>query len=112
MDGCSLFSLIACFSWSNLYLDAHVDMLDMPTYSYSWEIVDTKYPWGVERVWQPNEVRKYANPYGGYGIGFEIPMRNASISLEVSHMLSSMDSGKDKGINAVSLRFRWHPFSR
>lgn len=96
--GCSLAALIACFSWSNLYLESHVSVIDTPVVRYQFDGVN----------WTGNN--DYQNPYAGFAVGFVAPFRNGSVSIEAAHMLSSLENSNDKGINALSLRAQWYPF--
>lgn len=97
---CTLAAIIACFSWSNFYVDSHLSVIDAPVRHYRFT--------GASYV----EHREYQNPYAGFGIGIALPINNnLTISFEASHMLSSVTS-RDDGINAVSVRARWYPFRR
>jgi hypothetical protein len=97
LDGCSLFALIACFSWQNLYLDTAL-IHDDAVY---WELSPT--------TQQLSSVPK--NPFGRAAIGYELRFSNLSLAIEGSHQ-SSLASGDDGGINSVAIRARWYPFRR
>lgn len=90
---CSLAALIACFSWSNLYIDTSLSYLDVKQ----------------EYVVRDETRVEYLSPYGGLAIGFSVPIRDVALSLEASH-ISSITTNHDRGINAISLRARWFPF--
>lgn len=99
---CSIAALLtsACLSWSNLYVESHISAIDSPAVSYRFD----------GQNWTASN--DYQNPYAGFGIGLELPFRNISVSLEASHMLSSLSNSNDKGINAISIQAQWHPFRR
>lgn len=99
--GCSLAALIACFSWSGLYLDTSVSYLD----------VKQTYPHWDETIGQQVNRSEYLSPYGGLALGFSVPVQNVTVSLEASH-ISSLATSTDRGINSISLRARWFPFRR
>lgn len=101
---CTLATLLtsACLSWSNLYLDGHISVIDEPVTRYEFD--------GANWIATPD----YQNPYGGYTIGLMIPLepvKGMSFSIEASHLLSSIEY-KDKGINAIGIHARWFPFRK
>lgn len=96
---CSLAALIACFSWSNLYIDTSLSYLDVKQIYPHWE----------ETINQRVNRSEYLSPYGGLALGFSLPIQEVTLSLEASHV-SSLATSHDRGINAVSLRARWFPF--
>lgn len=87
---CSLAALIACFSWSNLYIDSNT------------LIWDTK-------VRFDSGYSDDLNPQGRLAVGLAIPFDKATVTFEASHV-SSLATTKDKGINALSVGVRWFPF--
>jgi hypothetical protein len=112
---CTLAALLACFSWSGLYIDGglqyhdsgversetitrplsiHVPYVDLETEQVSY------------RQW--NDRR---NPYGALAVGYEIEFRSVSMRLEFSHA-SSLATGDDRGLNSASFMLRWRPFAR
>lgn len=95
---CSLATLIACFSWSNLYVESHIAVIDSPAVEYHFE----------GSSWIAHD--DYQNPYAGFAVGLDLPFRNAAISLEAAHLLSSLENSNDRGINAISIHARWFPF--
>jgi hypothetical protein len=110
MDGCSLFSLIACFSWSNLYLDGGVQYNDYDTLRMGWtDAVTINAPGVTETIRYQTAISERENPYGRIAAGYEISFTSVSLRLEASH-LSSLASSKDHGLNAISLSARWYPF--
>lgn len=90
---CSLAALIACFSWSNLYIDSSLSYLDVKQ-AY---IVD-----GENRV-------EYLSPYGGLALGITLPFNDVQISLEATH-ISSVATNHDRGINSIGIHAKWYPF--
>lgn len=106
---CTLAALIACFSWSNLYLDADLTYLDARIPRYEYHVQTIQHSWGQENIgnWALNH--RPQNPYNRVAIGYEVQFRSVTVSLEGWH-LSSVKDDNDKGMNAVSLRARWFPF--
>lgn len=114
MDGCSLFALIACFNWSNLYIDGGLAYLDVG------ETV-VKQQWVEDFVYisdlDPTHSTRYSesvsnspqNPYGRLSVGYQIDFQHVSWSIEVQHT-SSLATDRDRGVNSVQLRARWFPF--
>lgn len=106
---CTLATLVACFSWSGLFVDTGVQLQDRGTAVHY--RTDTPQLVGHEWVWntQWRTVDKPDNPYGRFGVGYVVDFGSAQLTLEANHT-SSMQTGGDKGINAVSLSLRWFPF--
>lgn len=110
---CSLAALIACFSWSNLYIDAQISYEDRSVPYHEWAyvgtstsssgLVETTY---VSRISTENE-----SPYVRPAIGLRLPFRAIDVSLEAFHY-SSIESNRDHGVNGVALRAQWFPFRR
>lgn len=111
---CTIATLIACFSWSNLYLDGGMSYLDVG------ETV-------IEKRWVENyvyvadhepthstrfsevEARSPHNPYGRLSLGYQVELPSVTLSLELSH-LSSIATNQDRGVNSISFKARWFPF--
>lgn len=108
---CTLATLIACFSWSGLYVDTHVTALDKTFPHQEWRVSQHQGDGVIETIGRYEWTDRADNPYGGVAIGFAVPIRNVTISAEMSH-ISSLRTDGDRGINAVSLRARWYPFLR
>lgn len=107
---CSLAALIACFSWSNLYIDAQVSYQDRAVPYHYWKdvsppphdgIVETSY---VSTISNENE-----NPYLRNAIGLQLSFKAIDVSLEAFHD-SSMSSDKDRGVNGLAIKAKWFPF--
>lgn len=105
MDGCSLFALISCFSWSNLYIDGGLQYEDisvprseMRTTVGLVETVTALYEWEDDQ-----------NPYGRLALGYELKFHSMTWRVEASH-LSSINTGTDRGVNAIGISARWYPF--
>lgn len=94
---CSLAALIACFSMSNLYVDAGLAYEDV----IYWEVNQTTL--ALESV--PK------NPMGRATLGYELRFRNAAFAIEASHV-SSVVTGNDGGTNSIGIKARWYPFKR
>jgi hypothetical protein len=106
---CSLSVLIACFSWSNLYLDSGLIYQDAGVYQtfteHSYALVEGT-EMRADKTWSTRESR---NPYGRLTLGYEIEFRSVSWRLDLSHV-SSLETGQDRGVNSLSFSARWHPF--
>jgi hypothetical protein len=109
MDGCSLFSLIACFSWSNLYLDGGAQFNDYEMPRQAWtNSVSINGPGVNETISYQTVELERQNPYGRIALGYEIAFPTVSLRLEASHLSSF--TAHDKGLNAISINARWYPF--
>lgn len=110
---CTLAALVACFSWSGLYIDTGIQYRDKGLPVTTQVPIDfTSADGRFHTVGVMDSVSyKRENPYGSFAIGFEISGRKWSASLEGFH-LSSMSTGRDDGINGVSLGVRVYPFRR
>jgi len=106
---CSLAALIACFSWSNLYIDSDVSMLDTSVPHQEWRNFESHHDGIIETGGSMVTVDDPYNPYGRLAIGYGLEFRAVTLSLEVSH-ISSIATNRDRGVNALSLRMRWYPF--
>lgn len=110
---CSLAALIACFSWTNFYVDGGLAYQDAGMFheiineSAATIVVD-----GIATTAANRTVRRHdnpANPYGRLTLGYELQFENVSWRLEATH-ISSVVSGKDRGINSLGVSARWYPF--
>lgn len=106
MDGCSLLSLIACFSWSGVYVDGGLLYQDSGV-----EEKATTYEWydGGYHLQASSDDRYAANPYGRMALGYELRFSSVTLALEAAHT-SSIATNQDRGVNEINLRARWYPF--
>lgn len=111
---CTLATLIACFSWSGLYIDTGVSYQDRgDTHVVSnLEQFERRLPNGViesgtEMVTRVYDVRY--NPYGRLALGYQLDFGSLVVSVEASH-ISSLETDDDRGINSLGIRARWFPF--
>jgi hypothetical protein len=113
MDGliCSLQALLACFSWSGVYVDSGLSWYDRSLPHQELTTTTTDLGGVIETVTVPYITDRPFNPYGRLAIGYEVRFNNLTIALEAAHT-SSLDTGEDSGINAIGLRARWYPFRR
>lgn len=112
---CSLFALIACFTWSSFYVDAGLAYQDAGIYvvheGYSTAtlahdgLVETS---SIHRRVVQNFVD---NPYGRIALGYELSFHAASIRVEAMH-ISSLATNEDRGVNSIAINARWYPFKR
>ena len=70
---CSIVALVACFSWSNLYIDGHVTALDKALPHYEWRVTQTNNAGVIETVGQYALTDRADNPYGGVALGLDLP---------------------------------------
>lgn len=108
---CTLAALIACFSWSNFYVDGGLSFQDVGTPRQEWRTHVYNGPAVIETRTQLETIDDPYNPYGRFALGYQLDFKSVTISLEASHV-SSLDTDADRGINAISLKARWYPFRR
>jgi len=107
---CSLLALIACFSWSNLYVDGGISYQDSSIPYFYWKDVSPPPREDVEEQVFISALGHHSqNPYGLLAIGYQLDFQAVTMSLEVSHA-SSVATNTDRGVNAISLRAKWFPF--
>lgn len=108
---CSLFALIACFSWSNLYVDNEISYQDRSVPYHYWKDVSPPptATGAVERASVSTIGSESQNPYYRGAIGIKIPFRAIDLSAEVFHD-SSIATDRDRGVNGVAIRATWFPF--
>lgn len=108
---CSLAALIACFSWSNLYIDAEISYQDLSVPYHEWKYEGSSMSQGglIESTWRSTISYEDENPYGRTAIGLKLPFRTIDLSAEVFHE-SSVSSNKDRGVNGVAIKAQWFPF--
>jgi hypothetical protein len=109
MDGCSLFALIACFSWGNLYLDGGMSYQDAEYPHQEWVTQVNQLPGVTETVTQLQTTDEPFNPYGRGALGYEIRFRSVTISAEAFISGSMNNDGADP-VNGFALKARWYPF--
>ena len=107
----TLHALIACFSWSGLYVDAGLAMQDTKVPRSEWRTTVNRSNTATETVTALYSWKDDQNPYGRLALGYEINLPAVTLRLEASH-LSSIDTGTDRGVNSISLNARWYPFRR
>lgn len=113
--GCSIYALIACFSWSNFYLDAGLIWQDRGELRVTqFGTHDPDFFDGVhESVPYYFATREVDNPYVDVSIGYAIvPASNVEISLSIAAHKSSVATGMDLGINYARLGVRWRFLGR
>jgi DNA/RNA endonuclease G (NUC1) len=107
---CTLATLIACFSWSGLYLDNQVSVTDREVPYHYWKYTGTTAKDGViETSYLSTIGNESQNPYLRNAIGFQLSFRKIDVSVEAFHD-SSMSSNEDRGVNGLALKARWYPF--
>jgi hypothetical protein len=116
---CSLATLIACFSWSNLYLDTTTDFIrdrePRVVESFYGESLYVMPVSGGEPFLERNMIRELDtterhinSPYGRAALGYELDLR--SIRLDVSAFYQESLAVSDRGEVGASIKVRWFPF--
>lgn len=105
----TLQTLIACFSWSNLYVDGGVQYNDyeMPRTEWTTPITITG-PNAVETISYQSVETERENPYGRLALGYEIALQSVALRIEASHVSSF--AADDRGLNSLTFSVRWYPF--
>lgn len=118
---CSLAALIACFSWSHLYLDTTTDFVrdrePRFTESFYGEPLYVMPANGNEPFLQRNIIREInrnereiQSPYGRASLGYEIDLHDWRI--DVSAFYQESLSTTDRGETGASIKVKWFPFRR
>jgi hypothetical protein len=118
---CTLATLIACFSWSNLYLDTATDFIKDReprfTESFYGEMLRVMPVDGSESFLERNMVREINrnereifSPYGRASLGYEMDMH--SLRIDVSAFYQESLAVSDRGEVGASVKVRWFPFRR
>ena len=107
---CSLAALIACFSWSNLYLGAQLTYQDYSAPYHEWRYAGTTTSPGglVETTYTSVISEENENPYFRPTLGFKLPFRSVDVTVGAYHQ-SSVSSKRDRGINGVFIDAQWFP---
>lgn len=98
---CTLATLIACFSWSGLFVDTGIAYQDKGEQWSGYFHPTDKEPYKTAN-WRHN-------PYGRFGLGYEIQFRTVRWSIEAIHV-SSIATNEDRGVNSIGISARWFPF--
>lgn len=106
----TLHALIACFSWSNLYIDGGVQLQDIGERRQQWVTRTNHGGNAIETVTALETIDDPYNPYGRFALGYVIEFKSVTLSLEASYV-SSLDVD-DHGISAIGIKARWYPFRR
>jgi hypothetical protein len=106
---CALSMLIACLSWSGLYIDSGVSFQDRGEYREQWKSFELRSDGLIESGSYLAKSDSAQNPYGRIALGYEVGFTRLTWRLEASHV-SSMVTNRDRGVNAVSVSARWYPF--
>jgi hypothetical protein len=91
-------TLIACFSF---YVDGGLQFQN----NRVTELLVTPVPGGQYTT----EYTHSSNPYARVAIGYELQGKRWVAFAEAFHV-SSVETGRDKGINGLALGVRWYPF--
>jgi hypothetical protein len=110
---CSLAALIACFSWSNFYVDAQISYQDRSVPYHEWAYIGTTTATSglIETTHRSTISYEKENPYMRPAIGIKLPFRSIDISAEIFHE-SSISSDRDRGVNGFAVKAQWFPFKR
>lgn len=109
---CSIWALVACFSWSNFYVMGGLSVNDGDVYAYHESVshhFDGAVLVGESRAVSERRMRR--NPFGTGAIGYEIEFsRRVSLNIELFRHTSSLRTGEDRGVNSAGLYLTVHPF--
>ena len=106
---CTLLTIIACFSWSNLYVDGGLSYQDSDFPRQEWRTQVNHLPGATETVTQLETVDEPYNPYGRGALGYEVRFRSVTIAAEAFYSGSFNENGA-RGVKGVGLKARWYPF--
>jgi hypothetical protein len=109
---CTLATLIACFSWSGIYLDTGIAYKETGEHFTLIEHAALRTESG-ELVQESSRVSFDSAPrniYGHFAIGYELRFDSVVINLEALSHDSSLETSKDRGENSYRLNLRWFPF--
>lgn len=108
---CSIHALLACFSWSNLYIDGGLSYQDADFPRQEWRTHVNVLPGVTETVSQFETVDDPYNPYGRIAIGHEFNFRTFTVSAEAFYRGSFDDNGAP-AVKGFTVRARWYLFRR
>lgn len=112
---CTLATLIACFGWSSLYLDAGAGYTEGGSYrvdSYEFEFDYRNVSSGVHESggFQTRAKTELGGfRYGRATLGYEINVSNVRLSLDGS-IARNIDSGRNGTMKSIGLSARWFLF--
>jgi hypothetical protein len=109
MDGCSLFALIACFSWSNLYLDGGMQYQDADVQRAGYFKEVNHVGNAIETVLTPMSYTADENPFGRAALGYELRFTRVTLSAEAFIAGSLLDDGAEP-VKGFGIKARWYPF--
>ena len=111
---CTIAALIACFSWSGVYLDSGLSFQDIGTPYQEWRTHVNHTPSGaIETVTQLETLDDPFNPYGWVALGYQLDFRTWTIELSGRYGNASLDEDSPgKAIKSLNLGVRWYPFRR
>lgn len=107
---CTLAALVACFSWSGLYLDTGASYQDIGIPRQEWQTRVIERDSVTSTIISLKTIDDPMNPYGWLAAGYEVHVGDLRIALEARHAVSSLRTKSDRGINSISLGVRWYPF--
>jgi hypothetical protein len=115
---CTIATLLACFSWSNLYVDGDIQIRDADGVIYVRDshALMTESGELIQSASQTRAVTAPArNPYGRIAIGLRVDFDTSIGKLELRLMelghVSSLDTSEDRGFNYFKpLAFTLFPF--
>lgn len=107
---CSIAALIACFSWSGLYVDTGFTSMDLSTPRQEWRTFNFTNSSGVHETGGSYvNASDYAKSYGRFAVGYTLDFGSVQLSLEGSQTYGLASESVNR-IRAVSVNARWYPF--
>lgn len=117
---CTLAALIACFSWSGLYLDTSAQYINSNDRHYVETLGESLRVFNVDTGESFTErhfihqldspYREIDNPYVTFALGYELNFSRVRIDASVFRQESA--AMRDDAETGVSLKVRWFPFRR
>lgn len=110
----TLHALIACFSWGNFYVSGGLAVTDFGQAKvYESEHLNSSSNVSVVTDGSFRAVvdQRPDNPYGMFVAGYEMQLsRKFSLNVELFRHVSSLETGRDRGINSGGIYLTVHPF--
>jgi hypothetical protein len=105
----TLHALIACFGWSNFYLDGGLSYQNAEFPHLEWRTHVIRSPSVIETITSLEQVDEPYNPYGRAALGYEMRFKSITLSAEAFYAGSVAGDG-GPATKGVSLKARWYPF--
>jgi hypothetical protein len=105
----TLHALIACFSWSNLYIDSGISFQDSDAPHTEWVTRTNHAGNAIETVTALESSDEPYNPYGRAALGYELRFGAVTLSGEAFYSRSLDDNGP-AAVKGIAIKARWYLF--